>query len=105
MFCPSSQSKRAYRALSGKFEHLSARFRSLKSGFPIVIADQMPDCLPGACPVAFGNFKEGYTVVTRSGLTMRPDPYTASFCTLFRFEPRVGGTTTCPKAIRFLRIR
>jgi HK97 family phage major capsid protein len=74
------------------------------AGFPIVIANQLPDVVPGACPVIFGNFKEAYTVVTRIGLTMRPDPYTAGFCTLFRFEARVGGNTTCPNAARFLRI-
>jgi hypothetical protein len=31
--------------------------------------------------------------------------YSANFCTLFKAEARVGGSTTCPNAARLLRIR
>jgi hypothetical protein len=33
------------------------------------------------------------------------DPYSVGFCTIFEFEARVGGATTCPNAARLLRIR
>jgi HK97 family phage major capsid protein len=76
------------------------------AGSPIVIVSQMPDVAPGSAPIAFGNWKEAYCVVTRSATTMRPDPYSAGgFCTLFRFEARVGGAPTCPNAARLLRIK
>jgi HK97 family phage major capsid protein len=75
------------------------------AGSPVQIASQMPDVLPGATPVAFGNWPEAYAVVTRSGLTMLPDPYSHGWCTLFKFEARVGGAVLCPGAARLLRIR
>lgn len=75
------------------------------AGSPIQLVTQMPDVLPGSTPVAFGSWKDGYMLVTRSGLTMRPDPFTAGFCTLYRFEARVGGAVTCGNAIRLLRVR
>src|SRR5262249_32358367 len=68
----------------------------LLNGSPVVIATQMPDCLPGNTPVLYGNLRQLYTLVTRSGVQMTPDPYTAGFCILYRFEARVGGTITCP---------
>jgi len=70
----------------------------LLNGSPIVIASQMPN--PGATPVAFGNWRQGYMIVDRRALTMLPDPYSAGFCTLFRFETRIGGAVSCPNAIR-----
>jgi HK97 family phage major capsid protein len=35
------------------------------AGSPINIVSQIPDCQPGATPVAFGNWKRAYTIVTR----------------------------------------
>jgi HK97 family phage major capsid protein len=75
------------------------------AGSPIVIVSQLPDVAPGSTPIAFGNWKEAYTVVTRSATTMRPDPFSAGWCTLFRFEARIGGAPTCPNAARLLRIK
>jgi HK97 family phage major capsid protein len=75
------------------------------AGFPVHIVTWMPDVQPGAVPIAFGNWREAYCVVTRQGTTIRPDPYSAGFCTLFRFEARVGGAVLCGNAARLLRIR
>jgi hypothetical protein len=33
------------------------------------------------------------------------DPHSAEFCTIFKFEARIDGATTCPNAARLLRIR
>jgi HK97 family phage major capsid protein len=77
----------------------------LLNGSPVNIITQMPECLPGNTPVAFGNWRQTYTLVNRSATTMVPDPYSAGFCTLFRFEARVGGALTCPNAARLLRVR
>jgi HK97 family phage major capsid protein len=57
------------------------------AGSPIVIASQMPDVAPGSTPIAFGNWKHAYRVVDREAVTMF-DPYSAGFCTIFKFEAR-----------------
>jgi len=72
-------------------------------GSPIVIASQLPDLAPGTTPIALGDFRSAYTIVTRSGTTVTVDNVT-SFCSVFRFESRVGGAPTCSNAIRLLRI-
>lgn len=75
------------------------------AGSPIVIATQMPDPGPGSTPILFGNLKKAYTFVDRKIVTMLGDPYSAGFCTIFKFEARCGGAPTCPNACRLLRIR
>jgi HK97 family phage major capsid protein len=75
------------------------------AGSPIHIISQLPDCAAGSTPVMFGNLKAAYLLVTRRGLTMRTDPYTAAWCTIFLFDQRIGGAPTCPNAMRLLRIR
>jgi HK97 family phage major capsid protein len=75
------------------------------AGSRIVIVSQMPDVNAGAVPILFGNLRRTYTMVTRKAVTLIVDPYSAGFCTLFRFEARIGGSTTCPNASRLLRIR
>jgi HK97 family phage major capsid protein len=74
-------------------------------GAPVVVSNMMPDCAPGALPVAFGNWRQAYTVVNRKGVTVQNDPFSAGFCTLLKFDARVGGAVTCPNAARLLRIR
>jgi HK97 family phage major capsid protein len=46
-------------------------------GSPINIVSQMPDVQPGSTPVAFGNYKRAYTIVTRKLPTLQVDPYSA----------------------------
>jgi HK97 family phage major capsid protein len=75
------------------------------AGSPIVIATQFPDIAPGSTPIFFGNLRECYTLVTRRALTLQPDPYSAQWCMLFRFDARIGGAPLCPNAGRLLRIR
>ena len=75
------------------------------AGSPIVIVSQMPDVQPGATPIAFADWKAAYTIVNRRATTMVADPFSAGFCTLFRFDCRVGGAVTCGNAARLLRIR
>jgi HK97 family phage major capsid protein len=74
-------------------------------GAPLKIATQMPDAIPGATPIAYGNWKQTYMIVNRKAVTMQQDPYSAGFCVLFKFESRIGGSVVCPGAARLLRIR
>lgn len=75
------------------------------AGAPIRIVSQMPDIAPGSTPIAYGNWRQCYTIVNRRATTMVPDPYTAGWCMLYRFDARLGGSVTCPNAARLLRIR
>jgi HK97 family phage major capsid protein len=74
------------------------------NGSPVIIVSQMPNCEPGNTPVLYANLRQLYTLAIRSGTTMTPDPYSAQWCTLFRFEARVGGAVTCQNAGRLLRV-
>jgi HK97 family phage major capsid protein len=74
------------------------------AGSPVVIANQMPDVVAGATPVAYGNWQQAYMVVNRKAVTMQQDPYSAGFCVLFKFEARIGGAPICPNAARLMRI-
>jgi len=74
-------------------------------GAPVVIASQMPDMAPGSTPIAYGNWRQAYTVVNRRGVTVQNDPFSAGWCSLFKFDARIGGSVTCPNAARLLRIR
>jgi HK97 family phage major capsid protein len=76
----------------------------LIAGSPVVIANQMPDVVAGATPVAYGNWQQAYMVVNRKAVTMQQDPYSAGFCVLFKFEARIGGAPICPNAARLMRI-
>jgi HK97 family phage major capsid protein len=75
------------------------------AGSPIRIVSQLPDVAPGATPVLFGNLRASYLLVWRKAITMQTDPYSAGWCTLFKFETRCGGNVTCPNSLRLLRIR
>jgi HK97 family phage major capsid protein len=75
------------------------------AGSPIQIVTWMPDVAAGALAIAFGNWQQTYTIVTRKATTMTADPYSAGFCMLYRFEARVGGGVLCPNSARLLRIR
>src|SRR5215831_6815774 len=57
----------------------------LLDGSRIVIATQMPDVAPGAVPVAYGDWRAGYTLANRRATTMMVDPYSAGWCNLYKF--------------------
>jgi HK97 family phage major capsid protein len=77
----------------------------LLGGSPIVVSEQMPEVVPGATPVLYANLRALYTLVTRRAVTMQQDIYSAGWCTLFKFDCRIGGGVVCPGAGRLLRIR
>lgn len=59
-------------------------------GYPISLADDMPAVAAGALPLAFGDFRRGYTVVRRLGITMVRDALTAKPFIQFYTRMRVG---------------
>jgi HK97 family phage major capsid protein len=75
------------------------------NGSPVHIITQFPDCLPGNTPVMFANLQQLYILVVRQNTTLQVDPFSAGFCTLFKFSARIGGGIACPSAGRLLRVK
>lgn len=64
---------------------------SMLLGHSIRRADDMPAVAAGALPVAFGDFRAGYTVVDRLGIRVLRDPYSSKPFVEFYTRARVGG--------------
>lgn len=73
-------------------------------GYPVLVAEDMPDVAAGAHPVAFGNFSAGYTIAERPDLRVLRDPFSAKPNVLFYATKRVGGAVSDFAAIKLLRI-
>ncbi|MDD3371567.1 MAG: phage major capsid protein [Alphaproteobacteria bacterium] len=71
-------------------------------GFPVVLGEDMPAMTAGSFSVAFGNFKEGYTIVDRIGMRILRDPYTSAPFVKFRCTKRTGGDVVNFDAIKLL---
>lgn len=74
-------------------------------GAPYVEMPDMPNEGAGTYPIAFGDFRRGYTLVDRIVMEMLRDPYTqaTSGNIRFIFRRRLGGQVTLPEAIRKLK--
>jgi HK97 family phage major capsid protein len=72
-------------------------------GYPVLIAEDMPDVGAGAVPVAFGDFSAGYTIAERPDLRVLRDPFSAKPHVLFYATKRVGGDVSDFAAIKLLR--
>ncbi|WP_294608701.1 phage major capsid protein [uncultured Roseovarius sp.] len=72
-------------------------------GYPVLIAEDMPDIATGADAIAFGDFRAGYTVAERPDLRVLRDPYSAKPHVLFYATKRVGGDVSDFKAIKLLK--
>lgn len=73
-------------------------------GYPVLVAEDMPDIAANAFPVAFGNFASGYTIAERPDLRVLRDPFSAKPNVLFYATKRVGGAVSDFAAIKLLRI-
>jgi HK97 family phage major capsid protein len=72
-------------------------------GYPVLIAEDMPDIEPDAFAVAFGDFSAGYTIAERPDLRILRDPFSAKPHVLFYASKRVGGDVSDFAAIKLLR--
>jgi HK97 family phage major capsid protein len=71
-------------------------------GFPVMLGEDMPAVTSGSLSVAFGNFKEGYTIVDHIGMRILRDPYTGAPFVKFRCTKRTGGDVVNFEAIKLL---
>lgn len=72
-------------------------------GYPVLIAENMPDIGDEAAAIAFGDFAAGYTVAERPDLRVLRDPFSAKPHVLFYATKRVGGDVTDFAAIKLLK--
>ena len=72
-------------------------------GYPVVIAEDMPDVSAGSYAVAFGDFAAGYTIAERPDLRILRDPFSAKPHVLFYATKRVGGDVSDFAAIKLLK--
>ncbi|MEL7097966.1 MAG: phage major capsid protein [Pseudomonadota bacterium] len=82
---------------------LSAGQPATLMGYPVVIAEDMPDAATGADAIAFGDFAAGYTIAERPDLRILRDPFSAKPHVLFYATKRVGGDVSDFSAIKVLK--
>ncbi len=71
-------------------------------GYPVLIAEDMPDIASGSNAIAFGDFSAGYTIAERPDLRILRDPFSAKPHVLFYATKRVGGDVSDFAAIKLL---
>jgi len=72
-------------------------------GFPVAVAEDMPDITANSYSIAFGDFARGYLVVDRVGIRVLRDPYSAKPYVLFYTTKRVGGGVQNFEAIKLMK--
>ncbi|TNE83627.1 phage major capsid protein [Thioclava sp. L04-15] len=72
-------------------------------GYPVLIAEDMPDIASDSFAIAYGDFDAGYTVAERPDLRVLRDPFSAKPHVLFYASKRVGGDVSDFAAIKLLK--
>ncbi|MCH5373928.1 MAG: phage major capsid protein, partial [Planctomycetes bacterium] len=72
-------------------------------GYPVVVAEDMPDAGFDAFAIALGDFGAGYTIAERPDLRVLRDPFSAKPHVLFYATKRVGGDVSDFAAIKLLK--
>lgn len=76
-------------------------------GHPYIIAPDMPDIAASAHSIAFGDFRKGYTIIDRTGLSIVRDELTLKKQAIveFTFHKWNTGQVTLPEAIKLLKVK
>ncbi|MCC1481455.1 phage major capsid protein [Roseibaca sp. Y0-43] len=72
-------------------------------GYPVLVAEDMPDIASDSYAIAFGDFNAGYTIAERPDMRVLRDPFSAKPHVLFYATKRVGGDVSDFKAIKLLK--
>lgn len=72
-------------------------------GNPVEVDDNFVDLGAGTYSLAFGNFRQAYTIVNRAGTTLIRDNITAKGTTKFNFRRRFGGGITNFEAVKLMK--
>lgn len=82
---------------------LAAGEPAMLMGYPVLVAEDMPDAGTDSFSIAFGDFAAGYTVAERPDLRILRDPFSAKPHVLFYATKRVGGDVSDFAAIKLLK--
>ncbi len=72
-------------------------------GYPVLVAEDMPDIAADSLSIAFGDFAAGYTIAERPDTRILRDPFSAKPHVLFYATKRVGGDVSDFAAIKLLK--
>jgi HK97 family phage major capsid protein len=98
---------RQWKDMQGRFiwvDNLIAGQPALLMGYPVVIAEDMPDIAANAFPIAFGDFGRGYLVADRTGMRIIRDDITRPGFVRYLISKRVGGKILDSNAIKLLKM-
>ena len=97
-----------------KFKDLEGRFiwsnpmvagqPPLLLGYPVTIAEDMPDIGANTFPIAFGDFQRGYLIADRTGIRIVRDEVTRPGFVKYIISKRVGGKLLDTSAIKLLKM-
>lgn len=73
-------------------------------GYPVTIDDNYDDIGAGTLPVSFGDHRQAYVIVDRSGIRVTRDEVTQKGRILFDTYKRVGGGAGDFNAVKFLKV-
>lgn len=85
-------------------DSLQAGQPPLLMGFPVVLAEDMPNVAANAFPIAFGDFSRGYLIADRTDVRIIRDEVTKPGAVRYIVQKRVGGKLTDTKAIKLLKV-
>ena len=74
------------------------------AGYPVKFDADFPAVAANSLPVAFGDFREAYTIADRVGLSVLRDPYSAKPSIEFYARQRVGGEVVNSEAYKILKV-
>ncbi|MEM9754996.1 MAG: phage major capsid protein [Pseudomonadota bacterium] len=97
---------RKMRDIDGRFlwsDGMAAGEPARLMGYPVLIAEDMPDIDDNAFAIAFGDFRAGYTIAERPDLRILRDPFSAKPHVLFYATKRVGGDVSDFAAIKLMK--
>lgn len=100
---------RVLRATTGLFlwqPGMNGPVANTLNGFPYILAQTMPEEASLAKALAFGDFRRGYTVVDRVGVSVIRDEFTLKKRAIVEFTMNrwVTGFTNLPEAIKILQL-
>ncbi len=100
---------RTLKATTGQFlwqPGLNGPVANTLNGFPYVIANSVADIASSAFVLAFGDFRRGYTIVDRAGMSVIRDEFTQKRKAIVEFTMNrwVTGQVTLPEAIQLLQV-
>ena len=73
------------------------------NGYPVRVDQYMPALAANSLSLAFGDFRQAYTIVDRIGIRTLRDPFTAKPYVVFYSTKRTGGGAMNFEAVKFLK--